>query len=277
MPFPQHPRKHAHPPLFTARAFLDYLERTGARPTPAPRTVLLVFSPRLAERAAARWGARREAGSRRDYRLGRGARAIGLTEVRGVGAPALSVAVEELVARGARRLVSVGLAGAVDPALRVGQSILCTRALRDEGTSFHYAPAGRWAYPSPGLTASLRSALAARGVPLERGSSWTIDAPYRETVAELRSVRRRGIATVEMEASALFTIARVLGVESAALFTVSDLLDERGWTPRFAEALGPLEALLDLTRDVVRSLPEPRDASGARGARPGRARGSKAQ
>ncbi len=261
MRFPQHPGKHARPALFTPQHFFDYLERTGARRPVAPPQVLLVYMGRLVTRAAARWGARTPArppvGVREFAVVGRGARAVGLAEVRGVGGPALSVTVEELAAAGTRRFVSVGYAGSLDPALRAGAAVLCTAAIRDEGTSYHYVRPARWAYPTRALDRELFPRLSRAGIPVVRRRSWTIDAPYRETVGELRSVRRLGAATVEMEASALFAMARALGVEAAALFTVSDLLDERGWRPRFDDAFGPLETLLDGARDALRALPAP--------------------
>jgi purine-nucleoside phosphorylase len=62
--------------------------------------------------------------------------------------------------------------------------------------------------------------------------TWTLDAVYRETVEEALAYREEGVVTVEMEAAALFTIAEVLGVEIASLFTASDhLLAESEWRP----------------------------------------------
>ena len=57
---------------------------------------------------------------------------------------------EELVALGCRRFVSIGTAGSLQPDLAVGDLLVCDRAIRDEGTSYHYQPAARYSYPSPG-------------------------------------------------------------------------------------------------------------------------------
>jgi uridine phosphorylase len=246
VPFPVRPRKHTRRAIFRAEHFLAYLDRLGERPDPAPATIVLAFSPRAIDRAVERWAARPVRGHPRLVAIGRGDRTVGLAEPRGIGAPALSVTVEELAVTGARRFVAVGYAGAVRPDLPAGSYVLCTRALRDEGTSYHYVRPSRWAHPSPGLTRTIGAGLAGHAVPFRRGPSWTIDAPYRETVDELRSVRRAGVLTVEMEASALFAIARVRRLDAAAVFTISDLLDERGWTPRFREAAPSLDRLLDL-------------------------------
>jgi uridine phosphorylase len=260
MTFPVHPRKHAGTAVFRAEQFLAYLDRRGERRDPTPPTIVVGFSPRAIDRAVDRWSARPVRGFSRLFAIGRGARAVGLVEPRGIGAPALSVTVEELAAMGARRFVAVGFAGAVREELPAGSYVLCTRALRDEGTSYHYARPSRWAYPSPRLAKSLAAGLTARAVPYRRGPSWTIDAPYRETVDELRSVRRAGVLTVEMEASALFAIARVGRLEAAAVFAISDLLDEHGWTPRFREVMPSLDRLLDLVIGTLRGAARPRSA-----------------
>jgi uridine phosphorylase len=258
MGYPVHPRKHARPPLVTAEEFLGYVDREGLPRDPSPAQVILGFSPRVVDAAVHRWGARPVRGPGRLFAVGRGRRAVGLAQVRGVGAPSLSITVEEAIAAGVRRFVVVGFAGAVASGLGIGTTVLCTRAIRDEGTSYHYARPAKWARPTPSLNRALERYLRARGVAFRRGSSWTIDAPYRETRDEVRSVRRQGVLTVEMEASALFAIARARGVEAAALFTVSDLLDPDGWTPGFSAARPELERLLDLVRDALRSLPAPR-------------------
>jgi uridine phosphorylase len=254
--FPHHPRKHAQPPLFTARELLQYLERAGEPRDRSPPQVILAFAPRVVDRVVARWGARPLRGLGRMFAVGRGRAAVGLAEVRGVGAPSMAVTVEELIAAGARRFVAVGFAGAVAPGLRIGATVLCTRALRDEGTSYHYARPSTWATPTASLTRQLADFLRRRGVAFRRGSSWTIDAPYRETRAELESVRRRRVLAVEMEASALFVVAHARGVEAAGLFTVSDLLTPDGWVPGFGAARADLERTYDLVRDGLRALPD---------------------
>ena len=111
---------------------------------------------------------------------------------------------------------------------------MCTGAIRDEGVSHHYAPAEKFAWPSGTLTRRLAQALAAGGTAPHSGLAWTIDAPYRETVAEARSYQAEGVVCVEMEAAALFTVGRYRGVDVAAAFAISDqLLAEDRWTHAF--------------------------------------------
>jgi len=71
------------------------------------------------------------------------------------------------------------------------------------------------------------------GVPYRAGVSWTIDTPYRETVAEARRYQAEGVLCVEMEAAALFAVAKVRGLQVASAFTISDSLADLVWNPQF--------------------------------------------
>ena len=233
VPYPQHPNKHRQRPLFTAAEFHRYeARRTGIPPAKAPRSIVLWFGRRWKRYLGRRFPGALDPRTR----VYRASASVGVVLVSGPGAPQTAIVMEELAAIGARRFVLVGLAGSLQPNLRAGELVLCSRALRDEGTSHHYAKPGAFARPSPRLTARLRGSLEQAGARFREGPSWTIDAPYRETVAEVRRYRRQRILTVEMEASAAFAVANSLGGEAAALFVVSDHLDEGGWEPRFQDS-----------------------------------------
>jgi uridine phosphorylase len=157
---------------------------------------------------------------------------VGVVEGFGFGAPGAAIVIEELATLGVGRFINMGLAGALPNDVGFGDVVLCTAAIRDEGVSHHYVPPARYAYPSAQLTDELRQELSSDGVSFVEGSSWTVDAVYRETVEEAIAYRDEGVVTVEMETAALFTIAQVRGVEIASLFTVSDhLLAESQWRP----------------------------------------------
>jgi uridine phosphorylase len=150
------------------------------------------------------------------------------------GAPAAATVLEELIALGAREFISIGAAGCLQPRCGFGEAVVCTGAIRDEGVSHHYAAAEKFAWPSETLTRRLAQTPAASGTAPQSGLTWTIDAPYRETVAEARSYQAEGVVYVEMEAAALFTVGRYRGVDVAAAFVISDhLLAEERWTHAF--------------------------------------------
>jgi uridine phosphorylase len=174
----------------------------------------------------------------------------------GIGAPAAVIHLEEFIEWGVERFVSVGTAGGLQKAQRIGDLVLCTRAIRDEGCSHHYIRSSKFAYPSPGLTESVRAALRSRRIKFAEGTSWTIDTPYRETVSEVRRYRKEGVLTVEMEAAALFAVARHRNRELASLFSVSDSLAEVPWKPKFHVRRNQ-EGLEKIYRAAVTALAEP--------------------
>ena len=81
------------------------------------------------------------------------------------------------------------------------------------------------------------AALSAQGATVEKGPTWTIDSPYRETLAEIRHYRAQGVRSVEMEAAALFAVGQVREIEVAAAFCYSDLLGGTAWEPHFGSPL----------------------------------------
>jgi purine-nucleoside phosphorylase len=83
------------------------------------------------------------------------------------------------------------------------------------------------------LTDRVRAALESRRLKFTSGTSWSIDTPYRETMAEARGYRREGVLTVEMEAAALFAVGKYRKAQVAAVFSVSDMLTELPWKPKF--------------------------------------------
>lgn len=231
--FPHQPAKHDEAALFTPRQLLG--RQLADADLVVPSGVILGYSPRLASLLEER-GFTRASGYGPLWRtmwLREGERParVGVVEGFGIGAPVAAVVLEELAALGVRRVINLGIAGALPAHVGFAEVVLCTGALRDEGTSHHYQPPSRFARPSVSLTDALRDALRASGAPFHEGTSWTTDAFYRETLLEARALREEGVVTVEMEAAALFVVGATRGVEVASVFTVSDhLLAGPSWS-----------------------------------------------
>ena len=150
-------------------------------------------------------------------------------KVPGFGAPTAVMTLEELAAFGIRTFVNLGAAGGLQQHMNIGDIVVCDRAIRDEGTSGHYLPVEKYAHSCPELTEKLGRAFERKGIQYGKGSSWTTDAPYRETIGELRRYRADGVATVEMEVSALFAVGAYRGAGVSAVFVISDILSEEDW------------------------------------------------
>jgi uridine phosphorylase len=111
---------------------------------------------------------------------------------------------EQLFASGCELLVNIASAGQIVDIERPPYYILIERALRDEGTSYHYLPPSAYAEADPALVELAIRAFACAGRRVHRGATWTTDAPFRETAEAIEFRRMEGILAVEMEAAALY-------------------------------------------------------------------------
>jgi purine-nucleoside phosphorylase len=173
----------------------------------------------------------------------------------GVGAPLAATFLEEAIAAGVRTVVAVGGAGSLHPGLTLGQVIVASAAVRDEGTSFHYLPPARTVEADPELVAAASALLTARAVPHLVASTWTTDAPYRETQGKVERRRAEGCAVVEMETAAFYAVARFRGVRMLQLLYAADDVSGATWDERdWMQASGIRHSLFRLGLDLVRSL-----------------------
>lgn len=124
-----------------------------------------------------------------------------------VGASFAVLVAEELFASGCQLLLSVTSAGQIVPRGKPPYFILIDRALRDEGTSYHYMSPSAYARLQPQLRKRLESAFEALREPIYIGVTWTTDAPFRETHTAIEAARREEVLAVEMEAAALYAFA----------------------------------------------------------------------
>jgi uridine phosphorylase len=252
LPFPNLEGKHEHGAMFGPGDFIDYLKAQGLwRDFPTPVGTILFYQRWFLERVVAQ---ETQSGRLLSHELPRallsfhlvraGDLVIGLSGGFGIGSPAAAAVMEELTAAGVGKFISVGTAGGLQKDLRIGDVVVCDRAIRDEGVSHHYLAPAKFAHTSTALTGRLGAALTERGVNVRVGTTWTVDAPYRETVEELKHYQSEGVLTVDMEAAALAAVAEHRGVEFTAAFSISDTLADLVWDPQFRSK----EVLLGLDR-----------------------------
>jgi uridine phosphorylase len=142
------------------------------------------------------------------------------------------LALEVAIVRGVRQILVCGSAGSLQPDLPLGSTVIVSGAEREDGTSHHYLPTGELTLADPGLTAALAESSRHLGFAPVLGRAWTIDAPFRETVGAIRRHRAAGVAVVEMEAAAIFAVARVRAARAAVIVAISDELFHP-WNPGF--------------------------------------------
>jgi len=160
-----------------------------------------------------------------------------------VGASFAVLVAEELFASGCKLLISLTSAGQISPAGSPPYFVVIDRALRDEGTSYHYAPPSEFAYADRGLVKVAAAALATCELRSVVGASWTTDAPFRETAEAIEAARAKGILAVEMEAAALYTFARIASVRVLCLAHVTNSMGQAGDDFEKGEADGTRDAL----------------------------------
>jgi uridine phosphorylase len=175
-----------------------------------------------------------------------------------LGAPQAAMVMETLGRGGVQSFLSLGWCGALAPNLSLGDIVLPTSAVVEEGTSAHYpaagpdpdsgsgnesnrssevrSPAAPDLAPDPGLVKALTQALDRENIPYRPGPVWTTDAPFRETREKVRRYGGQGVLAVDMETSALMAAARFRNLAWAGLMVVSDELWGPQWRPGFKSA-----------------------------------------
>ncbi len=154
-----------------------------------------------------------------------------------IGSPYAVMIFETLIAWGVQRVIFFGWCGAISPSAEIGDIILPTGSLIDEGTSGSYIKEESGiSYPSDGLREKVKAGLTAHGLSFHEGTVWTTDAIYRETKEKIRYYQDRNVLAVEMETSAVFTVGRFRNIEVCAVLVVSDELSAFEWKPGFSKS-----------------------------------------
>lgn len=103
------------------------------------------------------------------------------------------------------------------------------------------------------MTEKIKLALQKYKIKFIAGTSWIQDAPYREIVEEVKHYQKQGVATVEMEASAIFSLGKYRKAGVGAIFTISDSLAELEWEPKFHISEKNYETLLKVAIEALKS------------------------
>ena len=149
-----------------------------------------------------------------------------------VGEPTCVAQYEDLIAMGSKRLILLGNCGVLDRSIEDCGVIIPTAALRDEGTSFHYAPAADVIEVNRNYRGLFKEVLKDCGYPWVEGITWTTDAPYRETREKIARRKAQGAICVEMECAGMQALCDFRGTEFFQFLYPGDNLDHSTWEPR---------------------------------------------
>ena len=149
-----------------------------------------------------------------------------------VGAPLCVNQYEDIMVMGSKKLILLGNCGVLDKSIEDCGIIIPTSALRDEGTSYHYAKANDIIEVNKKFKEEFKEVLKEFGYPYVEGRTWTTDAPYRETKDKVAKRKKQGAICVEMECSAMQALCDFRGTEFFQFFYAGDNLDHSNWDPR---------------------------------------------
>jgi uridine phosphorylase len=228
------------------------------------RIAFLPGDPGRVPRIAERFKNARELGEHREYRAYGGT--VGGEKVvavsTGIGGPSAAIAVEELARLGVRVMIRVGTCGAIVPEIKTGSVIIADAAVRMDGTSAQYVPLGYPAAATPGVVMALTESAESRRIRHTVGITASTDAFYvgqgRESFGGflpsgsakvVDDMRAAKVVCFEMEAATLFTLGRVFGLRTGAVFGVvanratNDLKLEAGVDEAIDTAVGAVRLL----------------------------------
>lgn len=149
-----------------------------------------------------------------------------------VGAPAVVVQYEELLAMGLEKLVMFGTCGVLDKNIADLAILIPTSAIRDEGTSYHYYPASDEITVNENYRDEFKEILKEHDYSYIEGKAWTTDAPYRETREKCKKRKEQGCISVDMECSAMSAVSKFRGKDFFQFFYAADNLDSAKWDKR---------------------------------------------
>ena len=158
-----------------------------------------------------------------------------------LGAPACVGSFEDLIPMGAKRIILLGNCGVLDKSIEDCGIIIPTRAIRDEGTSYHYATPSDYIDVNRKYIPEFIEVLEEFGYPYMMGTTWTTDAFYRETRGKIAKRKQMGAICVEMECSAVQAMCDFRGGEFFQFLYAGDNLDHSTWDPRSLSGTSRLE------------------------------------
>ncbi|MBW8009635.1 MAG: nucleoside phosphorylase [Chloroflexi bacterium] len=231
MSFPNYPNKYKNVSILNPENIVEYRRHLGRLPkTQFPQGVLFCLERGLPKRLRRRIPVRMVGSMLGDlYMVKKSKDKVGVMANFGGGAPIVTELAEELVVLGAKEIIIMTWGGALQPDLAPGDIVVNDRAIRDEGTSHHYLPPSKYVPADPQLVDRLANAIVTQGSECTIGTTWTTDAPYRETLEEVQQYQAEGVKTVEMESAGLFAIGEVRNVRTASVVVIMDSLAKLEW------------------------------------------------
>jgi uridine phosphorylase len=219
---------------------------TGCRPGDVAEHVFLCGDPARVPRIAASWSSVREVCRVREYHIVTGElQGLPVTAAStGIGAPSTAVVFEELAKLGGHSFIRIGNSGGMSSELELGDLVVTTGSVRDDGTSRSYVVPEYPAVASYQIVSALMAEGMARDASIHAGVSWSLDAFYARNAtidskgelnsmvfggywpshleSRIRDMQAAGVLNCEMESGVILTLAGLFGLRAGAICVVSD-------------------------------------------------------
>ncbi|MBL8049961.1 MAG: nucleoside phosphorylase [Anaerolineales bacterium] len=233
MPFPNYRNKYTGEAIMRPEDTIEMRKRFGKFPKVSPPSGLIFCMKNgLPEKLRWRVPIRKVGKVMGDMFLVKKTKGnVGVLSNFGIGAPVVVSLAEEMISFGVKKIIILSWAGALQKNLVTGDLVINDSAIRDDGVSHHYIKSDERAYADVNLKTKIENELTKQNAKFYSGSTWTTDAPYRETKEEILKYQLENVQTVEMEIAGLFTLGQVRGVQVASIVIVADSLANLAWQP----------------------------------------------
>jgi len=151
----------------------------------------------------------------------------------GIGCPSAAICVEELARIGAEVFIRVGTAGSLQEKVGLGDVVVTTGSIRDEGTTRQYIPLSYPAVSDLSVTGALVQAAQRLGLPHHTGithckdafyAEFTVDHPMTEDWKRRWTIwRRAGVLATSMESAAIFVLSSIKGLRAGEVLAIVGL------------------------------------------------------
>ncbi|RLG60275.1 hypothetical protein DRN86_02965 [Candidatus Geothermarchaeota archaeon] len=171
-----------------------------------------------------------------------------------IGAPGTIMILEELIACGMNKLIFIGVAAGLRREARVGTIILPTEAIREEGTSYHYLREDITPVVNKEVLEALNRACKRFGAKYIKGKVWTTDAIYREMISKIRTYSKNMVYAVDMESSAILSLAMFRKIKAGIILIISDELFHKRWRPLWGDLGKSFNMASKIALEAIQSL-----------------------
>ena len=246
-------QKYNSKSIRTPKNFMNYRKKIGKWPKfKAPKSVIICYDNRILDYVKKNYLIEKYKVFCGDFFLLKGTNnKVAIFGNFGLGSPMIATRLEELIQFGVKNFISIGEAGALQKNTKIGDIIICNKAIRDEGVSYHYLKSSKYVFASKILLNKIITQLKDKKISFDIGPTWTTDAIYRQTESEIKKFQKEKILTIDMEIATLFAVAKYRNVKAGAILTISDSFANLKWNPKFHETTKSLEKIFEIAKESL--------------------------